>query len=121
MVSYDKGGFLPVGLRIESPELMAGLSRALDLTEGEPMGHSIRSCWIGTQIAERIGIERTLADDPYYALLLKEAGCSDHVGQVSSWLNLKRTNWSRMHQAVNVRGLGWSGDVPEEWVWGLSQ
>lgn len=96
-------------LRIESPELIAGLSRALDLTEGEPMGHSIRSCWIGMKIAERLGIEGDLADDLYYALLLKDAGCSANAAQVSSWfgtddhtakMDLKKTNWSRMHEAV---------------------
>jgi HD-GYP domain-containing protein (c-di-GMP phosphodiesterase class II) len=96
-------------LRIESGELIAGLSRALDLTEGEPMGHSIRACWIGMQVAAAAGAEESVADDLYYALLLKDAGCSANAAQVSSWfgtddhsakMDLKQTNWSRMHEAV---------------------
>lgn len=73
------------------------------------MGHSIRSCWIGMNVARACGAEESLADDLYYALLLKDAGCSANAAQVSSWfgtddhsakMDLKQTNWSRMHEAV---------------------
>lgn len=73
------------------------------------MGHSIRACWIGMQVAQAVGVEESLADDLYYALLLKDAGCSANAAQVSSWfgtddhtvkMDLKQTNWSRMHEAV---------------------
>lgn len=96
-------------LAIDPAELMAGLSRALDLTEGEPMGHSIRSCWIGMRMAQELQVERAVADDLYYALLLKDAGCSANAAQVSSWfgtddhtakMDLKQVNWSRMQDAI---------------------
>ncbi|MCL5116291.1 MAG: HD domain-containing protein [Firmicutes bacterium] len=94
---------------IDPAELIAGLSRALDLTEGEPMGHSVRSCWIGMQLAEDLKLEDSTADELYYALLLKDAGCSANAAQVSSWFgtddhtakaDLKQVNWSRLSEAV---------------------
>ncbi len=94
---------------VEPAELIAGLSRALDLTEGEPMGHSIRSCWIGMRLAQALNLSQDVADDLFFALLLKDAGCSANAAQVSSWfgtddrqakLDLKRTNWSRMADAL---------------------
>jgi hypothetical protein len=40
------------GIRLS--QVLAGLSYALDLTEGQRPGHSIRSCLIGMRIAEVI-------------------------------------------------------------------
>lgn len=100
----------PMSGTITPAELMAGLSRALDLTEGEPMGHSIRSCWIGMTIAKQVGLEPRIQEDLYYALLLKDVGCSANAAQVSSWFgtddrraktDLKEVNWSRLSEAVS--------------------
>lgn len=97
------------GVQIQPQELMAGLSRALDLTEGEPMGHSIRACWIGMRIGRGLGLESGAIEDLFYGLLLKDAGCSANAHQVSSWFgtddqdakaDLKQVNWSRMADAV---------------------
>ena len=37
-------------------EILSALSFALDLTEGQPMGHSVRSCVLGMRIAHEIGV-----------------------------------------------------------------
>lgn len=42
--------------RITAQDLIAGLSRALDLTEGEPLGHSIRACRIGMGMGRELGL-----------------------------------------------------------------
>src|SRR4051794_21286930 len=55
--------------------VVGGLSYALDLTEGEPLGHAARSCIIGMRIAEEIGLDGATRSDLFYALLLKDAGC----------------------------------------------
>ncbi|MCY0881708.1 MAG: HD domain-containing protein [Firmicutes bacterium] len=90
-------------------ELVASLSQALDLTEGEPMGHSIRSCAIGMALAQALHLSRTEQKELYYALLLKDAGCSANSHQISTWFGtddrhakhaLKTVNWSRMTEAV---------------------
>jgi hypothetical protein len=46
--------------RIRLAELLSALSHALDMTEGQPAGHCVRCCWIGTQIGQDIGLA---ADD----------------------------------------------------------
>ncbi len=48
--------------------VLSALSYALDLTEGQPMGHSVRSCMIGMRIGERIGLsaaERPISITPF--------------------------------------------------------
>ena len=85
-------------------ELIGAMSYALDLTEGEPPGHAARSCLIGMRLAEALGLDAAARSDLYYALLLKDAGCSansarmaalfgadDHTAKRSS----KRVDWAR--------------------------
>lgn len=64
-------------------EVLAALSHALDLTEGQPMGHTIRSCLIGMRIAEERGLPSGQRSALYYALLLKDAGCSSNAARMS--------------------------------------
>src|SRR4051812_46626660 len=46
----------PASSRVQLSEVMAALSHALDLTEGQPVGHSIRSCLIAMRIARELGL-----------------------------------------------------------------
>ncbi len=94
---------------ISTAQLVASLSRALDLTEGEPMGHAIRTCWIGMTIGQTLGLSQAMRGELYYALLLKDAGCSANSQQVSSWFGtddrtakhaLKAVNWSNLLMAT---------------------
>src|SRR5271167_3777094 len=64
---------------IRVSEIISALSYALDLTEGRPMGHSVRSCMIGLRLARQIGLSAAEQGDLYYALLLKDAGCSSNA------------------------------------------
>lgn len=64
-------------------EILGAFSYALDLTEGQPAGHSIRACWIGTQIAMALGLKGDELRDVYYAVLLKDLGCSSNAARVS--------------------------------------
>jgi hypothetical protein len=41
---------------IRLSEIISELSYALDLTEGQPMGHSVRSCVIGMRLGKQIGL-----------------------------------------------------------------
>ena len=75
-------------------ELISSLSYALDITEGQPEGHSIRSCWIGMHIGQGIGLPPQQLWDLYYAILLKDLGCSialDDFGTGYSSLGYLRT------------------------------
>ncbi len=65
-------------------ELLSALSRALDLTEGQPSGHCVRSCWIGTNIGIAYGIKGQQLSDLYYAILMKDLGCSSNAARICS-------------------------------------
>jgi putative nucleotidyltransferase with HDIG domain len=91
------------GTHVPLSRVVGALSFALDITEGEPPGHAARGCAIGMRIAEEIGLDDAARSDLFYALLLKDAGCSansarmaalfgadDHVAKRTS----KRVDWS---------------------------
>jgi putative nucleotidyltransferase with HDIG domain len=65
-------------------EVLASLSRALDLTEGQPLGHSVRSCVIGMRLGREAGLDDDALAELYYALLLKDAGCSSNAARIAS-------------------------------------
>jgi HD-GYP domain-containing protein (c-di-GMP phosphodiesterase class II) len=63
-------------------EVVGALSHALDLTEGQPAGHSQRACMIAMEIAERLDLPPAQRGDLYYAALLKDAGCSSSAARM---------------------------------------
>lgn len=65
-------------------DVLAALSHALDLTEGQPLGHSVRSCLIGMRLGEAAGLGPEALGDLYHALLLKDAGCSSNAARIAS-------------------------------------
>ena len=67
---------------IRLAEILGALSRALDLTEGQPPGHCVRCCWIGVSIGREIGLADEQLQDLYYALLLKDLGCSSNAARI---------------------------------------
>lgn len=69
-------------LKLTLSELMASLSHALDMTEGQPAGHCLRSCWIGSQIGQALGLDAQQQYDLYYTLLLKDLGCSSNAARI---------------------------------------
>jgi len=105
---------------IQLSEIISALSYALDLTEGQAMGHSVRSCVIGMRLAQQIGLGIEDQPDLYYALLLKDAGCSSNASRLFHILNadeirakrdVKTTDWTRvgyesLHYALTHVGTG---------------
>ena len=67
---------------IHLSELLGALSTALDMTEGQPIGHCMRTCWIGTNIGLRLGLEGSRLHDLYYSLLLKDLGCTSNAARI---------------------------------------
>jgi hypothetical protein len=93
----------PSSIRLS--EIISALSYSLDLTEGQPMGHSVRACMIGMRLAQQIGVSADEQADLYYALLLKDAGCSSNASRLFHILNaddirakgdVKTTDWTRV-------------------------
>jgi putative nucleotidyltransferase with HDIG domain len=67
---------------IRLAELLGALSHALDLTEGQPAGHCVRSCWIAMQMADALQLDQTQSWELYYTLLLKDLGCSSNAARI---------------------------------------
>ncbi|MGI4854880.1 MAG: HD-GYP domain-containing protein [Janthinobacterium lividum] len=68
--------------RVAASAVISALSYALDLTEGQPMGHALQTCVIGMRIAAGLGMARSAQADLYYGLLLKDAGCSSNASKL---------------------------------------
>ncbi|MDE2385212.1 MAG: HD-GYP domain-containing protein [Alphaproteobacteria bacterium] len=69
-------------MKIRSAELIGALSHALDITEGQPRGHCHRVCWMGMKLGQGINMPREELADLYYALLLKDLGCSSNAARI---------------------------------------
>ncbi|MEM8541668.1 MAG: HD domain-containing phosphohydrolase [Pseudomonadota bacterium] len=70
--------------KISLSGILASLSHALDLTEGQPEGHCVRCCHIGMAIGREAGLDDAELADLYYTLLLKDLGCSTNAARICS-------------------------------------
>jgi putative nucleotidyltransferase with HDIG domain len=64
-------------------EVLAALSHALDITEGQPRGHAERTCLISMRIAQELGLDAQTRSSLFHAALLKDAGCSSNAAKVA--------------------------------------
>jgi HD-GYP domain-containing protein (c-di-GMP phosphodiesterase class II) len=89
-------------------EVIGALSYALDLTEGEPPGHAARSCLIGMRLAQELRLDAQTRSDLFYALLLKDAGCTANAARMAALFgaddhevkhSAKRIDWARRFPA----------------------
>jgi HD-GYP domain-containing protein (c-di-GMP phosphodiesterase class II) len=76
-----QAGILPAS-ELKLSELIASLSYALDITEGQPPGHCVRACWIGMHIGRQAGMAEEELWELYYTLLLKDLGCSSNAARI---------------------------------------
>jgi HD-GYP domain-containing protein (c-di-GMP phosphodiesterase class II) len=65
-------------------EVLAALSHALDITEGQPRGHAERTCLIAMRIARQIDLDGPTRSALFHAALLKDAGCSSNAAKVAA-------------------------------------
>jgi HD-GYP domain-containing protein (c-di-GMP phosphodiesterase class II) len=72
----------PSGPMLLQSEVIAALSYALDLTEGQPPGHCLRACWIGMHVGQTLGLAPAALSDLFYTLLLKDTGCSSNAARL---------------------------------------
>jgi putative nucleotidyltransferase with HDIG domain len=67
---------------ISLSEIISALSYALDLTEGAVHGHALRSCLLGMRIAADAKLPSAQTSGLYFALLLKDIGCSSNSSRL---------------------------------------
>ena len=111
----------PSSTSVPLSEVLSALSHALDLTEGQPIGHAERTCLIGMRLAEELGLSSEDRSALYYALLLKDAGCSSNASKMAALFaaddrvvkpRMKVVDWHRKvglaFQTARNAGLGGS-------------
>ena len=82
-------------------EIIASLSYALDVADGNALGHSVRSCLIGMRLADQIGLDIQGRASLFYGLLLKDAGCSSNAARVSALYHADDLELKRRIKLVN--------------------
>jgi len=89
---------------IDVSEVIAAMSYALDLVEGQPEGHCVRASMLGMKLAWEIGVPDKLLAPLFYALLLKDLGCSSNAAKIcylfgaderSVKQDFKTTDWTQ--------------------------
>jgi putative nucleotidyltransferase with HDIG domain len=85
-------------------EVLAGLSYALDLTEGQRPGHAVRTCLIGMRLGKMLRLPAEDQSALFYALLMKDLGCSSNAARFAALFGhddqdlkeqIKRIDWTR--------------------------
>ncbi|MFP5227624.1 MAG: HD-GYP domain-containing protein [Acidobacteriota bacterium] len=105
-------------------EILSALSFALDLTEGAVPGHALRSCVLGMRIAEEVGLPASQRASLYYALLLKDVGCSSNAARLCQIIGggderrvkagVKLEDWTRpTRPKASTLRLLWSSVLPD--------
>jgi putative nucleotidyltransferase with HDIG domain len=97
----------PTEIRLS--EVLSALSYALDLTEGQPEGHGVRSCFVGMSLALHLDLDAADRSALFYALLLKDLGCSSNAAKTAYLFGaddhgvkrrLKTVQWSSLLQSA---------------------
>lgn len=107
---------------VKMSEVISALSYALDIVEGQPEGHAVRSCMIGMRLAEEIGVSAEDRSALFYALLLKDLGCSSNAAKVSYLFgaddhavkqDFKTTEWTSLAETAKyaLRNVAPGGSV----------
>ena len=89
----------PQQLRLS--EVLSALTYALDMTEGQPQGHSVRCCWIGLLMAEELKLSDLQTWELYYTLLLKDLGCSSNAARICELYLVDDLNFKKDFKLIN--------------------
>lgn len=74
MIDHNPSKSLQSPIRLA--EVLAALSLATDLGTGKPMGHAMRACYLGMQIAGEMQLPEVQQVELYYGYLLMHSGCT---------------------------------------------
>jgi putative nucleotidyltransferase with HDIG domain len=107
---------------ISLSEIISALSYALDLTEGAVHGHALRSCLLGMRIADEIELSSDEISGLYFALLLKDIGCSSNASRLCQIVGgddramkagVKFEDWTKPHKPnLSTLKLLWRNVLP---------
>ncbi|HEY0760587.1 MAG TPA: HD domain-containing phosphohydrolase [Acidisarcina sp.] len=92
-------------------EIVSALSFALDFSEGAMPGHAVRSCLLGMRMADALGLSTAEKSDLYYALLLKDVGCSSNAARLTEIAGGQPGLASKVE---DLTGLSWAA-IRSQW------
>jgi HD-GYP domain-containing protein (c-di-GMP phosphodiesterase class II) len=101
MITFARPAETPSALRLS--EILSALSYALDLTEGQPEGHAVRTCLIGMRIGQGAAIPLADRGALFYALLLKDLGCSSNASRLCQVFAADDREVKRDHRVTDWR------------------
>jgi putative nucleotidyltransferase with HDIG domain len=114
--AQDVDGFISLS------EIISALSYALDLTEGAVHGHALRSCLLGMRIAAELDLPSDQTSGLYFALLLKDIGCSSNASRLCQIVGgddraikagVKFEDWTKPHKPnLSTLKLLWKNVLP---------
>jgi len=103
-------------------EVISAMTFALDLTEGAQPGHALRSCLLGMRLAEAMDVAASVRASLYYALQLKDIGCSNNAARMTQIVGgddraakaiAKLCDWTRPHRTeLRMVRLLWANVLP---------
>ncbi|MET3724035.1 HD-GYP domain-containing protein [Sphingomonas trueperi] len=106
MLHFDSAHFdARSGETTSLAEILGAFSYALDLTEGQPAGHSLRACWIASRMAVALRLSAAERRTVYYATLLKDLGCSSNAARIAELYLADDRKVKQEHKLLAV-GLG---------------
>ena len=97
----------PVQIRLS--EVLGALSYALDITEGQPVGHAARSCMLSMRLGRELRLADTQLSALFYASLLKDLGCSSNASRMcylfgsddrAAKRDIKSVDWTRLGPSI---------------------
>jgi putative nucleotidyltransferase with HDIG domain len=107
---------------ISLSEIISALSYALDLTEGAVHGHALRSCLLGMRIAAEAKLPSDQTNGLYFALLLKDIGCSSNASRMCEIVGgddmamkagIKLEDWTKPHKPhLSTIRMLWKNVLP---------
>lgn len=66
-------------------ELLAALSRGIDLCMGQPIGHTVGQTYIALRLADRAGLDGDARRDVFHTSMLAWAGCHVDSLEQARW------------------------------------
>ncbi len=78
------GSSAPRAGTVRLAEVLSALTYALDLTEGQRPGHTLRTALIAMRLGDELGFDASTKGALYYASLLKDAGCSSNAARMAA-------------------------------------
>jgi putative nucleotidyltransferase with HDIG domain len=104
-------------------EILSALSFAIDLTEGAVPGHALRSCILGMRIAKEVKLAPKQMSALYYALLVKDSGCSNNAARMCQIVGgddrvvkngAKLQDWTKPHKpSFRTLRMLWEEVLPQ--------